>query len=715
MRLPTSLPPLPRLTALAARLSPGARQTVLALAAAATAAGLAALAATWAVTAIEARTVAAVKSRLLSEGILWASVSADGMQIHLAGTAPNEAARFRAVNLAGAVVDAGRIRDDMDVPALRAIEPPRFSVEILRNLDGISLIGLLPGAGPAAEGDAALAASVAAAAQGLPVADMLETADYPAPDGWDRAMAFGLEALRLLPRSKISVAADRVAVTAIADSADQKRGWEAELGRRVPQGLAVEIDISAPRPVLTPFTLRFVLDDGGARFDACSADSDRARDRITAAAAAAGVPGRIACTVGLGVPTPRWAEAAEAGIRAVVALGEGAVTFSDADVTLLAGPGVDQAVFDRVVGDLQATLPQVFSLQATLPPRDQPVAQGPAEFTAVLSDSGRVEMRGRLTDDLLRDAVDSFARARFGADDVYTATRLDPDLPDGWPVRVFAGLEALSQLHAGRVTVRAETLDIAGVTGDQDARGRVAQVLSDRLGQGAEFTVEVRYEEALDPVASLPTADECLADLNKVQATRKITFAPGSAEIDTDARGVIEALAEVLRDCPPLRMEVAGHTDSQGSEGGNRALSQARAEAVLIALQGRRLPVEGFSARGYGEERPISDNSTEDGREANRRIEFTLLPQPGAAEGAGAVGAPAEGAAPAAPPAQPAPEALTRGQSFSVTAPDRSAAAGDAAEVPVTRAAGPAEAPVDETDFQPIDETYPRPQRRQDP
>jgi OmpA-OmpF porin, OOP family len=126
MRPPLSLPQMPWLAGLVARLPPSARQTVLALSAAALAAGLAALAATWAVSAIEARTVAAVKTRLLTEGILWTEVSADGLQIHLAGTAPNEATRFRAVNVAGQIIDAGRIRDDMEVPALRAIEPPRF-------------------------------------------------------------------------------------------------------------------------------------------------------------------------------------------------------------------------------------------------------------------------------------------------------------------------------------------------------------------------------------------------------------------------------------------------------------------------------------------------------------------------------------------------------------------------------------------------------------
>ncbi len=71
-------------------------------------------------------------------------------------------------------------------------------------------------------------------------------------------------------------------------------------------------------------------------------------------------------------------------------------------------------------------------------------------------------------------------------------------------------------------------------------------------------------------------------------------------------------------------MEIAGHTDAQGGEGSNLALSQARAEAVLLGLQGRRVLVGSLTAMGYGEARPIADNDTEEGREANRRIEFTL-------------------------------------------------------------------------------------------
>ncbi|WP_149140516.1 OmpA family protein [Gemmobacter caeruleus] len=619
-------------------------------------AGLVAIVTAWSGAAlIEGRSVAQVRSRLLTEGMTWVEVKASGLQVRLLGTAPNEAARFRAVNVAGEVVDSARLRDRLDVTPVRAIEAPRFSVEMLRNSDGFSIIGLLPAArvtdpaAPPPEGpDQVLMTEVAAMAGILPVSDMLETAAFPAPEGWDAALAFGTEALKLLPRSKISVAADKVAITAISDSDAQKRRFETELAKLKPAGLDVAIEISAPRPVLTPFTLRFLKDGEGVRFDACSADTDAARDRILAAAKVAGLEGTTICTIGLGVPSPSWAQAAEAGIKAVADLGGGSVTFSDADVTLLADPGTAQATFDRVVGELQAALPPVFSLKSTLPPRTDGALAGPAEFTASLSDQGQVQLRGRLTDDLLKSAVDAFARARFGADKVYTATRFDEALPDGWPVRVLAGLEALSILHHGNLTVRADTVEVSGVSGRQDGRARVSQILSDKLGQGMPFKVSVQYDEAFDPFAALPSPQECAAKLNAAVAAHKITFAPGSAEIASDTNATMDELAKILLGCPALKLEVAGHTDAQGSTEGNLTLSQARAEAVVLALQGRRVDVSGLVARGYGEGVPVADNGSEEGREANRRIEFTLLSAP-EAPAAATPETPADGEAPQAP------------------------------------------------------------------
>jgi len=117
-------------------------------------------------------------------------------------------------------------------------------------------------------------------------------------------------------------------------------------------------------------------------------------------------------------------------------------------------------------------------------------------------------------------------------------------------------------------------------------------------------------------------------------------------------------------------MEIGGHTDSQGRDSSNLALSQARAEAVLLGLQGRRVLVGSLTAVGYGETRPLADNDSPSGREANRRIEFTL-PGQVAATAAGPAPAPAPGSPAAGAPAPPAPKPAPRpGDTPAAAAPE---------------------------------------------
>ena len=158
--------------------------------------------------------------------------------------------------------------------------------------------------------------------------------------------------------------------------------------------------------------------------------------------------------------------------------------------------------------------------------------------------------------------------------------------------------------------------------------------MASKLGEAEEFDIRVTYQEKLDPVAALPTPDECEAEIAGIIAASKITFEPGSATIDAGALGTMDDIAEVLRQCGDLRLEIQGHTDSQGREEMNLNLSQARAQSVLIELRARRVLTSTYSAKGYGEADPIADNETEEGREANRRIEFKLIrPAPSAPEG----------------------------------------------------------------------------------
>ncbi len=577
------------------------------------------VAANFSVKLIEESSEIGVRDALDGKGMIWAEVQADGLQVALSGTAPTEAVRFAALTTAGSVVDAARVIDEMTVAAHEAIAPPKFSIEILRNDSGVSVIGLIP---TATDRDYVIARfNSLQGAQG--VTDLLESADYPAPKGWDRALDFALGAMGRLPRAKVSVEARHVAITAITDSATAKATLEQQLRRMVPDDIALTLDISAPRPVITPFTMRFQITEDGARFDACSADTDAAAERIITTAKAAGADDPR-CTVGLGVPSPTWADAVTAAINALAKIGAGSVIIADADVTLLAAEGTDQTRFDTVVGELESALPEVFALQAKLPEIKDPNA-GPQEFTATLSPEGQVQLRGRVSDRALRELSTSYAKARFGSDRVYTATRVVDDLPADWATRVLAGIEGLGMLSNGALTVSTDSLRLSGNTGNPNASTEITALLAGKLAEGAAFDVDVTYLEELDPILGLPTPDECEAEIGAIVAAGKINFEPGSATIDASALGTMDDIAAVIKNCGDLRLEVQGYTDSQGREEMNLALSQSRAESVLNELRARRVVTGAFRAVGYGEENPVADNKTEEGREANRRIEFRLI------------------------------------------------------------------------------------------
>ncbi|MEM6576849.1 MAG: OmpA family protein [Pseudomonadota bacterium] len=583
------------------------------------------LAARFSVGAIEEASRHAVRDTLDAEGMVWTEIDADGLQVFLAGTAPSEAERFRALSVAGSVVESARLIDQMLVEASIEVPPPTFSVEMLRNENGVSLMGLVP-----TDTDrASLLDRLSRQVHGAEVIDFLNVADYPYPATWEPALDFAIEALASMERTKISVEADRVRVVSMADSVQAKLDLETRLARRLPDNVRLELDVSAPRPVATPFTLRYTLENGQGRFDACHADSDQARAMILSAAGRAGLSQKPACTLALGVPSPSWGFAASQAITALAELGGGTVTFSDADIALVALKGTPASQFDSAIGELEASLPEVFALTAVLPEPDTEKEVAAPEIVATLSPEGLVQIRGRLDSAMTRDTVDSFARARFDSDSVSMAARVADDLPPDWTVRVLTGLEALSFLSNGAVTIAPDTVVVRGQTGQETASADISGLFAQKLGDGAIFEIDVTYRATLDPVASLPTPEECEAKIAEVKVGRKISFEPASAEVDGNGRAVMDDIAEILRACGEIRMEIGGHTDSQGREVMNLELSQARAQSILNELRARRVLTAGITAKGYGETQPIADNGTEEGREANRRIEFKVIrPEP---------------------------------------------------------------------------------------
>lgn len=104
-----------------------------------------------------------------------------------------------------------------------------------------------------------------------------------------------------------------------------------------------------------------------------------------------------------------------------------------------------------------------------------------------------------------------------------------------------------------------------------------------------------------------------------------ITFEVGSADITNEGSVAVDSAAAFLSQDPGARIEIHGHTDSDGEAETNQVLSQQRAEAVLTALVARGIDPTRMTAVGFGESQPIAPNVTDDGRATNRRIEFLVL------------------------------------------------------------------------------------------
>ena len=118
-------------------------------------------------------------------------------------------------------------------------------------------------------------------------------------------------------------------------------------------------------------------------------------------------------------------------------------------------------------------------------------------------------------------------------------------------------------------------------------------------------------------------ADGC--ELQKSFVLEGVNFVTGSDEITEPSRAVLDKVAETLIKNPEVKVEVAGYTDDRGDSGFNQSLSQKRAESVKAYLQTAGVQASRMTAKGYGEDSPVEDNSTGTGRASNRRVELHIM------------------------------------------------------------------------------------------
>ncbi len=186
---------------------------------------------------------------------------------------------------------------------------------------------------------------------------------------------------------------------------------------------------------------------------------------------------------------------------------------------------------------------------------------------------------------------------------------------------------------SGRIDCTADS-DHDGVADGQDeCPGTPSGTAVNAKGCTTTGTVDSDGDGVLDPVDACPgttvgmvvDATGCLVE--QTVTLRSVNFQTGSAVLLSTSKTALDEVARSLKNQKNLKAEISGHTDDVGNDGYNLTLSQQRAEAVRQYLIGRGVAPERMVAIGMGETRPVAGNDSEEGRLANRRVEFKVSVQ----------------------------------------------------------------------------------------
>jgi OOP family OmpA-OmpF porin len=259
---------------------------------------------------------------------------------------------------------------------------------------------------------------------------------------------------------------------------------------------------------------------------------------------------------------------------------------------------------------------------------------GPVAAEPLMIDwaAGQVDIVGTVSGGEVRSAIISAAEALFpgNVDAGDLAIRPGVASEAAWldhVLGVFSDLGAA--VDEGRIVVNPDesVVTVAAEFPDRQARGEIEKTAEDSLvAAGLDFVNGLTVEDAPPP----PPRQEVIElqeDLDDLIAGKVVEFEVNSDQLTPVGQALLDEILAALLQFPDVPVEIAGHADASGSPDFNLDLSQRRAEAVLEYLAVRGEDEGRFVVIGYGEERPIADNDTAEGRARNRRIEFIALDQ----------------------------------------------------------------------------------------
>jgi OOP family OmpA-OmpF porin len=310
---------------------------------------------------------------------------------------------------------------------------------------------------------------------------------------------------------------------------------------------------------------------------------------------------------------PRFDNAALLLLDQIAKLKDGKVTISD-DKVSLAGMARDLGGREAIAAALK-NLPEGFSIatnEIKAPPYIFQAYKDPVAVTLTLT--------GYVPDNNVHAAIAAAAARKFFSEKVVDNLKASVGAPSGFAAAVVPALGALSRLSTGTLVVSDREVKLSGDAFFDVAAAQIRSGLPKEFPQGFQLKADISVKPAVAPV----DATVCQQLFSELLAKGKIRFESGRASIDPDSAGLLDRLTETALRCPTADIEIAGHTDADGEDAFNQALSEKRAQAVMDYLVKAGLPAGRFTATGYGSTQPVASNDTDEGKAQNRRIDFLV-------------------------------------------------------------------------------------------
>src|ERR1700681_636659 len=310
---------------------------------------------------------------------------------------------------------------------------------------------------------------------------------------------------------------------------------------------------------------------------------------------------------------PRFDNAALLLLDQIGKLKDGKITISDTNISL-SGMAHDLGGREAIAAALK-NLPEGFSVAANeikAPPYIFQAYKDPVAVTLTLT--------GYVPDNNVHAALAAAAGRKFFSEKVVDNLKASVGAPSGFASAVVPALGALSRLSTGTLVVSDREVNLSGDAFHDAAAAQIRAAVGKDFPAGWQFKAEISVKPAAAPV----DATVCQQLFAELLSREKIRFESGRATIDPDSAGLLDRLIETALRCPTANIEIAGHTDTDGEDAFNQALSEKRAQAVSDYLVKAGLPAGRFTPMGYGSTQPVATNDTDEGKAQNRRIDFVV-------------------------------------------------------------------------------------------